>query len=439
MSDKTPQACAARPAESTPATALRPSLAKRSLSKGLCGFKSAVFVKDRDPKRRYYLEAELAMFSSDIGIRRVSSCCTFSHFASRPILGDVFRWEDVSRSFHVPYCMSLSHNPLRGHSCLLAAADEVGVVAVFDPSAGSDGVDDFSPHVQANGNAIFDVKWALDDSFVASASADGTVCITNLAESRLEPTLLLKSKVTSHIKSVACHPQHINLLASGSRDGTLAVWDTRSRKAPMTGGLLPLLQHPSAPDCISPSRSLPTSKLAQASPQGARSLTGIDFLNGNSMITCSADGRVCLWDTRNFSSPFLMTDASNRKLRALTCVRVSPCRTRAAFLSASGSCFVQTLPYLDNEAFCTVIPLCPDPELDWSFKLDWSPCGRFLACGSKDSHIHIVDMALGIVVLKLQGHGSSVTDVAWFKNRTGLLSLGDEGQIRVWNPTMPKL
>ena len=133
-----------------------------------------------------------------------------------------------------------------------------------------------------------------------------------------------------------------------------------------------------------------------------------------------------------------MTDASNRKLRALTCVRVSPCRTRAAFLSASGSCFVQTLPFLDNEDLCTVVPLCPDPVLDFTFKLDWSPCGRFLACGSKDSHVHIVDMSLGIVVLKLQGHASSVTDVTWYKNRTGLLSLGDEGQIRVWNPAMPR-
>jgi WD40 repeat protein len=48
-------------------------------------------------------------------------------------------------------------------------------------------------------------------------------------------------------------------------------------------------------------------------------------------------------------------------------------------------------------------------------------------------------MSCGSVVLKLQGHASSVTDVAWFKNRTALLSLGEDTQIRVWNPTMPKI
>ena len=438
MSDKTPDASAARSAGITPQTAARFSLAKRSLSKGFGDFKRSLFVKDREPKRRYYLEAEMKMFASDLGIRLAPACCSFSHFASRPILGNVFHWSDISRSFHIPYCMSLSHYPHRGQSCALAAADEAGVLSVFDPMAGADRVDEFNPSAQANGNAIFDLKWACDDSFIASASADGTVSVTSLAESRLEPLLLLNSKVVSHIKSVACHPQHLNLLASGSRDGTLSVWDTRSRKAPMTAGLLPQLPHSSAPEYITPSRSVPSSKLAYASPQGARSLTGIEFLNGSSMITCSADGRVCIWDVRNFSSPFLMTEASNPKLRALTCVRVSPCRTRAAFLSASGSCFVQTLPYLENEALCTVIPIHRDPVLDFSFKIDWSPCGRFLACGSKDSHVHIVDMSLGIVVLKLQGHASSVTDVTWYKNRTGLLSLGDEGQIRVWNPAMPR-
>jgi len=48
-------------------------------------------------------------------------------------------------------------------------------------------------------------------------------------------------------------------------------------------------------------------------------------------------------------------------------------------------------------------------------------------------------MTCGSVVLKLQGHASSVTDVTWFKNRTALLSLGDDGQIRAWNPAMPKI
>jgi WD40 repeat protein len=45
-------------------------------------------------------------------------------------------------------------------------------------------------------------------------------------------------------------------------------------------------------------------------------------------------------------------------------------------------------------------------------------------------------MQLGVVALKLKGHSRSVSDVTWFKDRTGLLSVSKDRQIRIWSPTM---
>jgi denticleless len=318
---------------------------------------------------------------------------------------------------------------------MLAAADRAGVVAVFDPTASPDRLHDFCCNVQPHHNTVHDLKWSCNDSFVATASADGTVSINSLTESRLVLLFALTTKTDTTLfvppfKSVACHPDSPSMLAVGNRHGSLSFFDIRAQETPMSTNIgLP----DSAPHSIPPMQSI-----HHPFPSEARSLTGVDFLNENSLITCCADGRICMWDIRNFSEPVVTKDVcSNSKLRALSCVRVAPCRTRVAFASALGSCFVLTLPHM-NESSCTVVPILRHRSLNFNSRLDWSPCGRFLACGSRDTAIRIVDMQIGTVALKISGHSRSVTDAIWFKDRTGLLSMSKDRNIRVWNPTMPK-
>jgi WD40 repeat protein len=393
-----------------------------------------VAVKNVKRKHYFTLSADLRMVYSAL-MPQHTSFCAFTHLASLPKNGCVIHWSDVSLSDATPTCMSLSHHPIDGRSCMLAAADVAGVIAVFDPAASPNRLNDHCFDVQPHSNTIYDLKWACDDSFIAAASADGTVSINSLAESRLAPLSLLRpmtqdATLEPPVKSVACHPHSSNLLATGTRHGTLCVWDTRVPAIPIS---IHLGQFPDpAPQYFPPLQSI-----HHPFPSEARSLTGIEFLNENSLITCCADGRVCLWDIRKFSEPFVTKDtSSNSKLRALSCVRAAPCRTRVAFSSAVGSCFVLTLPNLD-ESSSTIVPVVPQRVLNFSSRVDWSPCGRFIACGSRDKAIHIVDMQSGTIALKLMGHTRSVMDVTWFKDRTGLLSLSKDRQIRVWVPTMP--
>jgi WD40 repeat protein len=383
----------------------------------------------------FNLSSEMNVMSSEVGMWRRSVGCTLTHFASRLSLGNVFLWKEICPSHNnIPFCMAQSNTALRGQSCVLAVADDCGWLAAFDPAVGTSGLDDFCLCEQVNRLAIYDLKWACDDSFIASASADGTVCLSSLSGPRLQPILMLQSSSNSHVKSISCHPRHSNLLASGTRDGIFSVWDTRSRSAAIQS-----IIRPEAPTAVSiaPTRSIRSSQ--KQSSQGVHSLTGLEYLNDMSIISSSSDGRVCLWDTRSFGRPVMIKQAMNGKLRALACVRVSPCRTRAAFLTANGYCCVQPLHNLDNGELCNVIPLSPDPALDFGVKLDWSPCGRFIACGCKDQSIHIVDMTLGVVALRMCGHEGAVSDVAWIRSRAGLLSLAADGQIRAWHPHMPPL
>ena len=84
---------------------------------------------------------------------------------------------------------------------MLAAADEAGVVALFDPTASAEGLPRFSCDAQPHSVTVHDMKWACDDSFFASASADGTLVINSIANSRLVPLAALKIRPTSSLPS----------------------------------------------------------------------------------------------------------------------------------------------------------------------------------------------------------------------------------------------
>lgn len=132
----------------------------------------------------------------------------------------------VPIAIHIPKSQTCnthySHRRI-GDRCTVAAADEAGVIAVFDPTAISDGIPEFCCDAQPHSASVHDMKWACDDSFIASASADGTLSVNSIAESRLVPIVALKKRSGSNrefeppVKSVACHPSTPGILASGNR------------------------------------------------------------------------------------------------------------------------------------------------------------------------------------------------------------------------------
>eukprot|EP00117_Sycon_ciliatum_P028554 scpid20880/ scgid2905/ Jouberin; Abelson helper integration site 1 protein homolog len=83
-----------------------------------------------------------------------------------------------------------------------------------------------SPRAQllAHHNIVYDLSWSMDDAFLATASADGTVRIWNMVEPGN-----VDCKVLPHpcfVYAAQYHPANTNLLASGGFDRLLRVWTT---------------------------------------------------------------------------------------------------------------------------------------------------------------------------------------------------------------------
>lgn len=94
----------------------------------------------------------------------------------------------------------------------------------------------FQPHE----NGIFDMKWSLDDSALATASGDKSTRISSVETQNI---LQLLQTHTSSVKCIAWDPSHRDILSTGSRDGQICVWDLRmSSNRAGIGESIPALQ-----------------------------------------------------------------------------------------------------------------------------------------------------------------------------------------------------
>ena len=72
--------------------------------------------------------------------------------------------------------------------------------------------------------------------------------------------------------------------------------------------------------------------------------------------------------------------------------------------------------------------------------LAWSPAGVFVTEGPEDSGmIDIRDGETGESVLSFQGHDGDVNDVAFSSDGSRLASTGDDGKLKVWDPSTGRL
>jgi WD40 repeat protein/DNA-binding SARP family transcriptional activator len=67
--------------------------------------------------------------------------------------------------------------------------------------------------------------------------------------------------------------------------------------------------------------------------------------------------------------------------------------------------------------------------------LDWSSTGLFVTEGPGEGIIDIRDATTGERVLAFEGHNGDVTDVAFSRDGSRLATTGDDGMLKVWNPS----
>ncbi|KAK6155219.1 hypothetical protein DH2020_009467 [Rehmannia glutinosa] len=127
--------------------------------------------------------------------------------------------------------MALSFCKTNKNAHILALTDESGYITLFntrkrfmDSSSYQENAEKAKVYEWvAHENAIFDLCWIKDDANILTASGDQSIKIWDTQEQKCIRALMGH---TGSIKSISCHPSNPELVVSGSRDGSFAVWDT---------------------------------------------------------------------------------------------------------------------------------------------------------------------------------------------------------------------
>ena len=251
-----------------------------------------------------------------------------------------------------------------------------------------------------------------------------------------KPELLWSSspEPSAEVSSIAYSPDG-KMLASGSRDNTVKLWDARS------GALLRTLEGHTkgiasvafAPDgkTLASSSSDNTVKLWDArSGDLLRTLAGHKWIvhsvafapDGNTLASSSSDNTVKLWDAR--SGDLLRTLAGHKWI--VHSVAFAP----DGKTLASGS-WDNTIKLWDAHSGELLRTL--EGHTEWVWSVAFAPDGNTLASSSSYNAIKLWDAHSGELLRTLEGHTSSVYSVAYSSDGNMLASGSTDNTIKLWD------
>ncbi|MEG4006426.1 protein kinase [Microcoleus sp. Pol11C1] len=193
------------------------------------------------------------------------------------------------------------------------------------------------------------------------------------------------------VGSVAFSPDGL-MLASGSKDKTIQIWD------------------------------LATGKSIRTFPGDSSTIWSVAFdSSGTKLATGTGFWRVMLWD--------LKTGQVIRSLdhtASVWSVALSP----NGQLVASGSGDKTTK--ISDAATGRLIQSFPD-HTDFVYSVAFTPDGKSLVSASKDKKITVVDVATGALLKTIEGHGDPVRSIAVSPDGKTIVSGSYDESIKIWN------
>ncbi|KAJ5992489.1 hypothetical protein N7451_008213 [Penicillium sp. IBT 35674x] len=285
--------------------------------------------------------------------------------------------------------------------------------------------------LEGHSDSVTSVAFSPNGRLLASGSHDDTVRLWNTATGALMETL---DDHSVSVWSVAFSPDG-RLLASGSHDGTVRLWNTATGAIQETleghSGLIRSVAF--SPDGrLLASGSYDKTVRLWKTTRGALQETLDDHSNSVTSVAFSHDGRllasgshddtVRLWDTETGALQQTLKGHSN----SVTSVAFSP----DGHLLASGS-NDDTLRLWDTETGTLQQTLkghlCPVTVVAFS------PNSHLLASGSHDYTVRLWDTETGALQQTLEGHSNLVTSVAFSPDGRLLASGSDDDTVRLWD------
>ncbi|EAU84535.2 cell division cycle protein cdt2 [Coprinopsis cinerea okayama7 len=374
---------------------------------------------------------------------------------------DVFKCTSTNpdRYLTPPYACAYSNRSKHGTESLLAVADEEGTVTILNTTKRRDW-DDAPPtkKLHSHQNGVFQVKWSEDDETVATCSGDQSIRITNIETSAI--THVLRGQ-TSTVKVVSWDPAHRHLLASGSRDGTINVWDLRMGETYGEDGL----------QVVKPCQSIQRAHLAKQGRKAPKKkslpvpgITSILYPEGHTygiVSSATSDGVLKYWDLRFltdrtpskrgrgkgrgkpkapaelFSTELDPTTLhGSRRPRGILSITTGrgPTAGLVFALGADSRIHTYSLPTLQPYTNASRLH---NNSSSFYVTLSVSPCGRWLASGGADGKASLFDVAnspFGVPApaVELKAQEGEVGAVDW--SHDALATCADEGTVRIWRP-----
>ncbi|KAG8477242.1 hypothetical protein CXB51_030236 [Gossypium anomalum] len=336
------------------------------------------------------------------------------------------------------------------NSHIFAVSDEAGYVNLFDSrrelssaasyheNAEKARIDDWLAHQ----NAIFDVCWIKEDTHILTASGDQTIKVWDAQDKKCAGVLMGH---TGSVKCLSSHPTnsgsslaHISfpclfrkswpftidcptdLVLSGSRDGSFAIWDLRCKSN--SKSRCDEVCHPST-SMVKGAHLSSQARRGRRGKAAAASITSVIYLKDEiSIATSGAADRYVRSSVISLRSSF-----------EFLCICYIMLTSYPLPLNPGG--YFSVVKFWDTRSLkSNVTQACPRPESSTQ-KAAISPDGDHVLSGSSDGDAYIwkVNKPLAEPII-LKGHKGEVTAVDWCPSEVGKIATSaDDFTVRLWN------
>ena len=240
-------------------------------------------------------------------------------------------------------------------------------------------------------NWVNSVSFPSAGTLLASGSFDNAIRLWDVASRQNIATL---AGHRSWVWSVSLSPDGA-LLASGSSDGTIKLWDVANRQeiATLTG-----------------------------SSADRAAILSVAFSPDGTILASGSDGAIRLWDVANRQETATLEGHTSW----VNSVSFSPDGALLASGSSDGT--IKLWDVASRQEIATL-----EGHTSWVQSVAFSPDGGLLASGSDDNTIKLWDVASRQETATLEGHTSWVNSVSFSPDGALLASGSSDGTIKLWN------